>query len=479
MYLSLWIIKDCLKEYQIESHIQDGTMNIRNISPLYHGGNIHLHTLYVGPSEEYFHSIQNKVICVNNNDYIIISNLSAEDAFERINQIMEDYLEWDLNVRDAIDAHCTLQDIIESAASVFHETCGIFNSVFTLHALAGQEYTSLETYGPLSLNAPLQIESIYSFIEENHSYLDSREPYLFYEPVLSQHFLIQNIYLNGFLWGFCFISIQDSEIAESTRQLFHVLHSQLLRWWNFNHEVQKTPEENPYFLSLLTPSTDYPSETLSVYFQQIGWKKDDTKYVLRILDTNRNYLIYQKLSHQISQLYSGCYLLHYEDSIVLIINERFCTLKYILEQTRLYSYKNHIAIGISYPYTDLLRTNIAYEQAKAASLVRGSDIGTIRYCQDYMTSYVNSALKNNPSFEKMHPTLLALQEYDCQHHTEFYCTLRCYLYEERSVKRSAARLKIHKNTLLFRIKKISELINLNLEDTNTRTNLILAFLLME
>ncbi len=477
MYLSMWIIREQLKNYNVETHIQDGAMNIRAISPLYYGDNIRPHTLYVGPSEEYFHSIKNKVICVNNNDYLIISDLSVEDAFELINKIMENFLEWDLTVRDAIDDHCTIQDIIDQAASVLQTLCGSYDTTFTKHGVAIPDDIDLSLANNEVLEQMPGMGAIYTFLEKNRSYIGSVEPYLFFDSTLDRYILIQNLFLNGLLWGFCFITVPDAEVNEATRQLLHVLQSQLLRWLKLNHEPVSDLEQNPYFFSLLKDTSAYSKETLLNYFEQIGWEKEDIKYILRIVDLTGDYFIYQKLYRQIAGLSSGCISLRLDDSVVCIINERFCSLEYILEQLQIYSYQNKIVIGISHPYTNLLQTNIGYEQAKIASFIENSEDEFAHHCQDHMIVYANYFLKKEPLFTNVHPVLRFLQDYDHANHTDFYNTLRCYLYEERSIKQTSAKLKIHKNTLLFRIRKIQELLNINLDDIQTRINLLFAYLL--
>ena len=76
-------------------------------------------------------------------------------------------------------------------------------------------------------------------------------------------------------------------------------------------------------------------------------------------------------------------------------------------------------------------------------------------------------------------TLFEMREYDARHATEFYETLRVYLECERSLVDAAARLYIHRNTLIRRIEKLEELFGeLGLDDPAIRLALLLSFKLI-
>ena len=68
-----------------------------------------------------------------------------------------------------------------------------------------------------------------------------------------------------------------------------------------------------------------------------------------------------------------------------------------------------------------------------------------------------------------------LTSYDQEHHTEFYGTLKAYLQNERSLVRTAAALGLHRNSLLYRVKRLEELVDANLEDPMVRLHLLLSY----
>jgi len=68
-------------------------------------------------------------------------------------------------------------------------------------------------------------------------------------------------------------------------------------------------------------------------------------------------------------------------------------------------------------------------------------------------------------------TLIA---YDMQHHTDLLPTLDAYFANNGNMARTAHVLNIHRNTLVYRLSRITEIIQLDMDDPNVRLNLQLA-----
>lgn len=67
-------------------------------------------------------------------------------------------------------------------------------------------------------------------------------------------------------------------------------------------------------------------------------------------------------------------------------------------------------------------------------------------------------------FAAIHPDIHFLLEYDKQHHSELFSTLRTYLERNRNATNASRALHIHKSTFFYRLNKITELLHLSLED---------------
>ncbi|MBN1680202.1 MAG: helix-turn-helix domain-containing protein [Anaerolineae bacterium] len=70
--------------------------------------------------------------------------------------------------------------------------------------------------------------------------------------------------------------------------------------------------------------------------------------------------------------------------------------------------------------------------------------------------------------------LSPLCDYDEQHHTDLLQTLSAYFANNGNMARTAHVLNIHRNTLVYRLSRITEIIELDMDDPNVRLNLHLA-----
>lgn len=64
-------------------------------------------------------------------------------------------------------------------------------------------------------------------------------------------------------------------------------------------------------------------------------------------------------------------------------------------------------------------------------------------------------------------------------HVDLLKTLRVYLEQNGSIKKTAEKLFIHRSTLLYRLEKIKEIVGMDIDDSDTRFNLMLTFKLYD
>lgn len=72
----------------------------------------------------------------------------------------------------------------------------------------------------------------------------------------------------------------------------------------------------------------------------------------------------------------------------------------------------------------------------------------------------------------------ALLAYDEEHGTELIPTLRAFFDACGNISRTAERMHLHRNSLIYRLRRIAEVAGVNLDDAEDRFNLQLALKLM-
>lgn len=74
----------------------------------------------------------------------------------------------------------------------------------------------------------------------------------------------------------------------------------------------------------------------------------------------------------------------------------------------------------------------------------------------------------------LHETIVRIEEYDNLHHTDYLSTLKCYIDNDGSIQKVSSQLKVHRNTINYKMKSIREIFSLELNYKDI-TNLNMAF----
>ncbi len=159
----------------------------------------------------------------------------------------------------------------------------------------------------------------------------------------------------------------------------------------------------------------------------------------------------------------------YKDAIVLFLNQDEPVL---LNPDQLdplveFAQRNRMKVGISRPFTDILKINIHYQQT-----LNVLDIGelhdpaaTCYPAAELLPQYLFSNCPYTGLEVGIHHHIFWMQDYDERYHTDFVQTIRTYLECDRSAARAAEQLHLHRSTFFYRMKKLEELLGVDLNDS--------------
>jgi DNA-binding PucR family transcriptional regulator len=124
----------------------------------------------------------------------------------------------------------------------------------------------------------------------------------------------------------------------------------------------------------------------------------------------------------------------------------------------------------------------AYYQAGAA-LDQAFRLRSEKWLLEFSECAMEHVMHNLPSpmtpGSLIAPELMELMAYDKDNSTPYFETLRAYLLHERDIPKTSEKLIIHRTTLLYRLKKIQSMLNVNLEDPWQRLYLTLSLWILE
>jgi hypothetical protein len=176
----------------------------------------------------------------------------------------------------------------------------------------------------------------------------------------------------------------------------------------------------------------------------------------------------------------GTHVTYHKNGIVAVIPLKEDTEMELelLETLKYFSKKEHIRIGISNSFSCIENFVSHYEQAYAAlELGHKSNPEELVYLyQNYEIFYLFTEVKNPDKLGQFsHPALAILNHYDQENSSQLYKTLCIYIDKGCNIKLTSESLYIHRNSLVYRLNRITELCQVDLSDINTLFLLRLSF----
>ena len=139
-----------------------------------------------------------------------------------------------------------------------------------------------------------------------------------------------------------------------------------------------------------------------------------------------------------------------------------------------------ISIGVSDIVRDIRSVHTAYKRAEAAlNWSRGKGLPIV-YFREMGLFRLISRVEDEDLLRQMSDEPLApLLAYDREHGTEFTETLKIYLQCGGSIKSVSEKMFIHRNTILYRMGQIREILGTDLESQSERMKYLIAFMIRE
>lgn len=143
---------------------------------------------------------------------------------------------------------------------------------------------------------------------------------------------------------------------------------------------------------------------------------------------------------------------------------------------------NRLSCGLSDLFSSLLDLPKAFRQARHALRMglQIHDTELVFAYQDFlMQSLLDDLEKTKDLTEYCHPIIWEIQNYDLANRTEYLPTLKTYLHTAQDSEKSAGLLHIHRNTLMYRIHRISHLFHIDWKNGYLLSTLFLSLEIQE
>ena len=178
--------------------------------------------------------------------------------------------------------------------------------------------------------------------------------------------------------------------------------------------------------------------------------------------------------------FPGTMSLMYQGAIILLLrlaNHEFLSSD-SFEKINQICRENGLYAGLGNCFQNILKIKEYYIQALRSielGVCRNNTPGLFLYNDHYLEHIANLFSQRESLDTFCHPQLKILLDYDKEHSTNYARILYTWLISERNMATTAKELYLHRNTLIYRMKKINSLINVDFDDYNERLRMILSY----
>lgn len=447
-------------------------------------------TLFLINDEEYDLKQMN---CGNNCVVIFPGDTSIDELYEKCREyltIQEEVLEKSQKLIDAYLLDSTLQSVLDSAAELIENPLMVIDNGYRVICSSNhkncedlQWMESIET-GYCSY----EFVSQFNQLSEINSIQKETSPVLAGCMMSPMRRCISKMFVDKKPVGYL-LSIESTNVFDEAKvELLEMASKLLSKIIAFTALKSGQDIYHSTWDALINAIEEIPGsdQILREYILNSGLR-EKSQYYLILLSLEK----YKMTDYQMAPLYNVlriifplCVFSYYKNSVLLIVD--FSEYKDALYSKIMSRQENFIEQGIkviiSDPFYDFSNMKRYYDQVKRAEyLVNQLKISKVICFYDEFRTYdmilyewkdLSLPLYIRKSEQKLY-------DYDKVHGTEYFKTIYCYIKNSRSLQGTADELFIHKNTVSYRVNRVRELFDLDLNDAEVRIGLYLAYQTIE
>ena len=503
------VLVGCLKPYVLSSTIKRQKINISNISFI--GKNTPLdneEVLYIGYASDLPVSISaEREICLICLENCKIPSLHLENS--NINMIVLDPVPKPTEIYNAVNALLRNEHLLK------YTTERLFQSIikgFSIQEICEIGYELLQNPVAILDNSLKHIaytsdaevdDAVWIEIKKNNGYVSNESmllfssqnefkedfnlanPFIMSKGKFKYRRMVSHIFVNQEAVGTMIVIESENPFRDIDTQMAAMITKVLSLEMKKSSFIiySKGLAYEHFFKDLLDGMHDETliSEKLKTLNLQI--KEDLFVLTIDISEFDQTYKTLLYFREALDQMIFSCKSIIYNDSIILIIMRSG---DYVLSENELkelnnFFEKNNLYGGISKCFHNIIGIRDHVNQAVAAATLsrRIKKVDRISYYEDYTIYHLIDIAAQQVDLRSLcSEPLMKLIDYDRQNNTPYALNLYHYLINERNLAHTAIALHTHRNTLIYRLNRIKEIIQVNLEDSDVRLNLLLTYKIM-
>ena len=390
---------------------------------------------------------------------------APETVFNAINGVFVFYNQWDYKLQQIIKSQGTLQNLIDCSVPIFRNTLAMHNAALECIAETN-EVLETEDYATHLQASAQRLKLSYQriFLED----CDYQKSLLlegpFFSKITGHRTLTQNLFVDGEF--FCRIVIPEKKNPLYSTDLNLLQHLsgyiQLLLSKHIVNSIEDVQSFNLFLSNILSGKMN--DETyIHKKIREHGWQYNDHYLCLKFTTDSFNKLenTSEVICRHFKKLIKRSEIFKYQDSILAIVNmgqepyDSFIVVQSFSEYMR----DMNMKVGVSNTicgFNNLLYIHKQAELALRIGLRLWKDKWIQRFSSVAPYYLLEQSMSEMPVVAVCPSEIIELLRYDASHKTEYYHTVKAYLECDLHLVETAKRLYIHRTTLIYRLKKITQ-----------------------
>lgn len=392
-----------------------------------------------------------------------------------------------------LEAACRggIQNIADTAYLLLGNPMIIYDLSFKILAFSQNVHPDCKLLKKVTQDKQMIEQTMTAFFEENVLDLLRKDgASCFFEgsgrPILPEKTIIIHspIFIKGMIVGFVVVmrghvNWDESDLA-LTDEICKVISIEI-RNDNFYRNSKGLLHE--HFLVDMLEDVSERRAFVEARIQALGLKMHKNMYivVIRLEQQIEDDWQFRPILQEIGNIFKNSISTIYKEHIVSLIHcsyDEQVLMDTIREKLNICLGSSELVAGVSLCFHDPCQIRRHYIQAVDAldiglSLKKAEKIFLFQQLSVYRLFKLSCQTTEIADY--FHPAVFCLANYDSENHTELMKTLYYYIMNLKALLKTKDILCIHRNTLVYRIHKIQELANIDLEDGETFFQLYISF----
>jgi hypothetical protein len=376
----------------------------------------------------------------------------------------------------AVVEHKPIDDFLNLAVQKLANPILYFNNNLTVISNAGSILGSPEGTAWEKINTPgFVLDSFYTPGEMHiiSSYIaQKKEQPIILHPMNdpAHSIMVTNIWIDDKLYGGIALFDLNKTFTEGQKAAL-LLVAEVLKLYFQNHSIYMHIAENKVnWVDTLLDGVEIPPAVISGYLDRFNWKLDDHFCVVTFaISTDLKIPILSVLdTKQLHDLFPDAFVTVYEGCIVMVMQcpdnlpphgKKKQQLEQLLKKDIL------LCCGVSMVFTNFMNIRYYYTQSKfAATQCKQSLNPTFCLYENYQAYHVLNTLSAGADLRCFcHPGILLLWESGEEAQRDLVHCLYNYFLNGKNISAAADTLHIHRNTLIYRLNKAQEILNIDIK----------------